>query len=115
MNSDWLSRSSYQSLKTLFKPKTIVQPIEAPNRDPDFQTEELVPEGQAALYRLNGDPNPLHLDPDFAQMAGFPVPILHGLCTYGYASRHIMNKFPEKTITGIKVGSMLKYAGQKCN
>merc|ERR1711962_90190 len=82
--------------------ETIVQPIDAPDRAPDFQAEENVPKGQAALYRLNGDPNPLHLDPDFAAMAGFKEPILHGLCTYGYAVRHIQNQFPDRTITGVK-------------
>ncbi|HEY0121615.1 MAG TPA: MaoC/PaaZ C-terminal domain-containing protein [Rhizobium sp.] len=56
-----------------------------PDRTPDATFAIAVPEDAALLYRLNGDLNPLHSDPAYAARAGFPRPILHGLCTFGYA------------------------------
>eukprot|EP00935_MAST-01C_sp_MAST-1C-sp1_P002418 g2418.t1 len=55
------------------------QPAPPPNRSPDKSVELFVPEKQAMLYRLSGDYNPLHADPEVATSVGFPGPILHGL------------------------------------
>jgi acyl dehydratase len=63
------------------------QAVEVPDRAPDTDTTYDVTPQQAMLYRLCGDRNPLHADPDFAESAGFPAPILHGLCSYGIVLR----------------------------
>ena len=68
--------------------------ISTPNTKPDEVIEYKTMENQAILYRIpSGDNNPLHVDPDFAKMAGFEKPILHGLCTYGIATKKLLTSF----------------------
>ena len=62
-----------------------------PDRAPDFEIDIPVLPQQALLYRLCGDRNPLHSDPGFAAAAGFPRPILHGLCTYGMTCKALVD------------------------
>ena len=62
----------------------------APDRAPDLELTERTRTDQALLYRLSGDRNPLHSDPAFAAFGGFDRPILHGLCTYGFTGRALL-------------------------
>lgn len=67
--------------------------VHAPDRDPDAAVTYATRPDQALTYRLSGDRNPLHSDPWFAtELAGFPGPILHGLCTYGFTGRALLHE-----------------------
>ncbi len=70
--------------------KSTEVPHRIPDRKPDLVHVSETRRDQALLYRLNGDRNPLHVDPTFARKAGFQSPILHGLCSYGIACRAVM-------------------------
>ncbi len=63
----------------------------APDRAPDHAVTYQTREDQALLYRLSGDRNPLHSDKKFSDVGGFPKPILHGLCTYGFTGRALLS------------------------
>ncbi len=70
--------------------QTFSQKIEVPDSAPDVQTETLIPDNQAHVYRLSGDYNPLHIDPASAKFGGFDEPILHGLCTFGHSAQMLL-------------------------
>ena len=70
-------------------------PHTVPQRAPDQTIALPTRPDQALLYRLSGDRNPLHADPVIAKMAGFPRPILHGLCTYGLTCRAVLQTYGE--------------------
>src|SRR3977135_3989212 len=78
---------------------------EIPDREPDVKIALPTREDQALIYRLAGDRNPLHSDPWFAQnLAGFPKPILHGLCTYGVAGRALVSALGGGDATKVSAG-----------
>lgn len=79
--------------------------LPAPEGEPDKTVERPVREEQALLYRLSGDWNPLHADPEFAKLAGFDRPILHGLCTYGMTLKAVVD-----TVLGGDVSRVRSYS-----
>lgn len=84
--------------------------VGVPGREPDAVIDTPTLPQQALLYRLCGDRNPLHIDPEFARSAGFEVPILHGLCTYGVVAKAVTDKMLDADVT--RVGSFsVRFAG----
>ncbi|MFF8190019.1 MaoC/PaaZ C-terminal domain-containing protein [Streptomyces bobili] len=76
--------------------------LDPPAGDPDKTVERHIREDQALLYRLSGDWNPLHADPDFAKAAGFDRPILHGLCTYGTTLKAVVDTLLDGDVTRVR-------------
>lgn len=73
----------------------------APSGDPVLEVEVPTLPQQALLYRLCGDRNPLHADPEFAALAGFDRPILHGLCTYGMVCKALVDTLLSGDVTRV--------------
>jgi acyl dehydratase len=71
------------------------EPHPVPTRSPDQSVDIPTRADQALIYRLCGDRNPLHSDPEFARRAGFPKPILHGMCTFGITCRGILQTYAD--------------------
>ncbi|BCL20106.1 MaoC/PaaZ C-terminal domain-containing protein [Streptomyces tuirus] len=76
--------------------------LEPPTGEPDRTVERPVRDDQALLYRLCGDWNPLHADPEFAKLAGFERPILHGLCTYGITLKAVVDTLLGGDVTRVR-------------
>ncbi|MET9500465.1 MaoC/PaaZ C-terminal domain-containing protein [Streptomyces sp. NPDC006259] len=76
--------------------------LDPPHGDPDKTVERHIRQDQALLYRLSGDWNPLHADPDFARAAGFDRPILHGLCTYGTTLKAVVDTLLDGDVTRVR-------------
>src|ERR1700759_2608794 len=70
-------------------------PHPIPSRAPDRTVDIVTRPDQALVYRLCGDRNPLHSNPGFAKKAGFPKPILHGMCTYGITCRGVLQTYAD--------------------
>jgi acyl dehydratase len=84
--------------------------VAPPERAPDLEVPLPTLPQQALLYRLCGDRNPLHSDPEFAAAAGFPRPILHGLCTFGMTCKAIVDACLDSDVS--RVGSYgARFAG----
>lgn len=78
------------------------EPHPTPNRPHDAELAIATRPDQALIYRLSGDRNPLHSDPNVARMAGFPRPILHGLCSYGVTCRAVLQTYADYDPSRIK-------------
>ena len=73
-----------------------------PDRAPDLSVDTPILPQAALIYRLSGDPNPLHASPEIAAKAGFKAPILHGLCTFGVAGCAVLKSCCDNDPTRLK-------------
>jgi acyl dehydratase len=84
--------------------------VPVPERAPDAVVLSPTWLEQPLWYRLCGDRNPLHVDPGFAALAGFPRPILHGLCTYGMVAKAAIDAVLDADPTRV-AGYSARFAG----
>ncbi len=70
---------------------TYSEKILPPERSPNTAVTARIPDNQGHIYRLSGDYNPLHIDPEAAKFGGFDEPILHGLCTFGHCAQMLLS------------------------
>lgn len=71
----------------------VIATVNSPSRAPDASIEVKTSVNQAALFRLSGDLNPMHIDPNFSAIAGHKIPIMHGLCTLGLSVTAIIRQY----------------------
>ena len=83
---------------------------DAPDREPDAVVESTTFPQQALLYRLSGDKNPLHADPEFSKLGGFDVPILHGLCSFGIVCKAVVDELLDGDVSKV-TGYSARFAG----
>ena len=88
-------------------PREAPEPHALPERAPDVTCDLPTRPEMALIYRLSGDVNPLHAEPEFAKAAGFPRPILHGLATFGVAGHALL-----KTLCGYDPGKITAMKGR---
>lgn len=82
--------------------QTFSQKIAVPDSSPDVETSVVISENQAHIYRLSGDYNSLHIDPEAARFGGFETPILHGLCTFGHCAQKLLDALCDGDHAGFK-------------
>uniref|UniRef100_A0A1L8DZ43 Peroxisomal multifunctional enzyme type 2 n=1 Tax=Nyssomyia neivai TaxID=330878 RepID=A0A1L8DZ43_9DIPT len=80
----------------------VIPTLPTPTTPPETSITLKTSVDQAAIFRLSGDANPLHIDPNFSIIAGYKTPILHGLCTLGFSLRAVLKTYANNDATLFK-------------